>query len=148
MPANPPSTAATASRLSRRPWPASSGREALTEPTLLSTSATVLVTLAVTGGMPAASSAGELISEASPAMLPVSPAPTPASTRRANSPTLIGSGRSRASPARLPHPPRRAGAVGRGGGSDARRARQVVEVQPPGEEVRGDVVDDPAGRHG
>ena len=36
------------------PGRASSGREALTEPTLLSTSATVLVTLAVTGGRPIA----------------------------------------------------------------------------------------------
>ena len=57
-PTTPPSTAAAASGTSRRPWPRSSGREALTEPTLLSTRATVLVMLAVTGGRPVASSAG------------------------------------------------------------------------------------------
>ena len=42
----------------RRAWPRSSGRDALTEPTLLRTRATVLVMLAVTGGRPVASSAG------------------------------------------------------------------------------------------
>jgi hypothetical protein len=57
-PAAPPRTAPAESRSSRRPWPRSSGPEALTEPTPLSTSATVLVTLAVTGGRPVASSAG------------------------------------------------------------------------------------------
>jgi hypothetical protein len=57
-PAAPPPTAATASGTSRRPCPFSSGREALTEPTPVSTSAAVLVTFAVTGGSPAASSAG------------------------------------------------------------------------------------------
>jgi len=46
------------SRTTRDPWPRSSGPEALTEPTPLSTRATVLVTLAATGGRPAASSAG------------------------------------------------------------------------------------------
>jgi hypothetical protein len=57
-PAAPPRTAASASGSSRRPWPLSSGREALTEPTVVSTSDTVLVMFAVTGGMPVASRAG------------------------------------------------------------------------------------------
>ena len=54
-----PATAATGSiRFSQRAWPVSSGREPNTEPMPLNTSATVLVTLAVTGGSPTTSSAG------------------------------------------------------------------------------------------
>ena len=57
-PAMPPSAAATASRRRRGPWPISSGRDAVTEPTLLHTRATVFVTLALTGSRPVASTAG------------------------------------------------------------------------------------------
>ena len=49
---------AGARRRTRPHWVASSGRDPVTEPTLLNTSATVFVTFAVTGASPTASSAG------------------------------------------------------------------------------------------
>jgi hypothetical protein len=57
-PTTPPATATALSRRTRSAWPVSSGREPATDPTLLKTRATVLVTLAVTGPSPTASSAG------------------------------------------------------------------------------------------
>jgi hypothetical protein len=57
-PATPPSTPAGTCRSSRRRWPVSSGRLALTEPTDNSDMDTVLVMFAVTGGTPVSSSAG------------------------------------------------------------------------------------------
>ena len=49
---------AAPSRTTRRPWPASSGLELATEPAPVSTSDTVLVMLALSGGTPSASSTG------------------------------------------------------------------------------------------
>ena len=57
-PAAPPAAVSRPSRATRRPWPASSGRDPAAEPTPENTSATVLVTFALTGGRPRASSAG------------------------------------------------------------------------------------------
>jgi len=57
-PAAPPSAVMTPSRNTRRPCPASSGRDPATEPTPVSTSETVLVMLADSGGTPSASSTG------------------------------------------------------------------------------------------
>ncbi len=53
-PVTPPTAAKGSTRFSNGPWPASSGRDPRIEPTPLNTSATVLVTLAVTGGSPPA----------------------------------------------------------------------------------------------
>ena len=57
-PTAPPTAAAGRILSSQGPWPLSSGREPKTEPMPLNTSATVLVTLAVTGGSPTRSRAG------------------------------------------------------------------------------------------
>ena len=57
-PAAPPSTPASASGRSRAACPSSSGREPSTEPSVLNTSAVVLVTFAAIGPRPTASSAG------------------------------------------------------------------------------------------
>ena len=57
-PAAPPSAVMTPSRSTRRPCPASSGRDPATEPAPVNTSETVLVMLAASGGTPSASSAG------------------------------------------------------------------------------------------
>ena len=57
-PTTPPSAATGANCLSRGACPISSGRDPSTEPTPVNTRATVLVTFAVTGGRPTASSAG------------------------------------------------------------------------------------------
>ena len=54
----PPTAATGAIRLSHGPWPSSSGGEPSTDPMPLNTKATVLVTLAVTGGSPTNSRAG------------------------------------------------------------------------------------------
>ena len=60
--------------------PRNSGLEPVIEPALEQTRATVFVTLALTGGRPAASSAGYDTSDASPAILPDKPPPIPATT--------------------------------------------------------------------
>jgi hypothetical protein len=57
-PAAPPSAVIAPSRSTRRPWPASSGRDPAADPAPVSTSETVLVMLAASGGTPSASSAG------------------------------------------------------------------------------------------
>ena len=57
-PLNPPVRAMGARNRARRRWPTNSGREPQIEPTLLNTSATVLDTLALSGGSPTASKAG------------------------------------------------------------------------------------------
>ena len=88
-PTSPPSAATGAIRLSHGPWPSSSGREPSTDPMPLNTTATVLVTLAVTGGRPTSSSAGYVATDANPAMLPVSPPSTPAAARKATSHHVI-----------------------------------------------------------
>src|SRR6476469_9588315 len=72
-PTMPPTAATGASARSRGAWPTSSGREPSTDPTPVNTSATVLVTFALTGASPTASSAGSVANDANPAMLQVSP---------------------------------------------------------------------------
>ena len=57
-PAAPPSAVTIPSRITRRPCPASSGFEPRTDPAPVSTSETVLVMFALSGGTPSASSAG------------------------------------------------------------------------------------------
>ena len=57
-PTVPPASAAQARGRTRRDWPASSGRDPATEPMVAKIKATLLVTLAVTGASPTASSAG------------------------------------------------------------------------------------------
>ncbi|GAA4131380.1 hypothetical protein GCM10022416_10010 [Actinomadura keratinilytica] len=54
----PPTAASATSLPVRRRWPRSSARDPAAAPTVVENSATVLVTLAATGGSPTASSAG------------------------------------------------------------------------------------------
>src|SRR5689334_2712623 len=88
-PTRPPKAATGAMRLSHGPCPSSSGREPQIDPTPLNTTATVLVTLAVTGGRPTSSRAGYVATDASPAMPPVRPPSTPAAARKAASHHVI-----------------------------------------------------------
>ena len=57
-PAAPPSAVTVPNRRTRVPWPVSSGPEPMAEPAPVSTSDTVLVTFAVSGGSPSASRTG------------------------------------------------------------------------------------------
>jgi hypothetical protein len=57
-PTPPPTAVSRPSRSTRRPWPASSGRDPAAAPSPVNISATVFVTFAATGGRPRASSAG------------------------------------------------------------------------------------------
>ncbi len=57
-PAAPPAMAKGTRRRTVPSWPLSSGRKPHTDPMLLNTSETVLVTLALTGDRPAANNAG------------------------------------------------------------------------------------------
>src|SRR4029077_3813637 len=57
-PAAPPSAVTIPRRITRRPCPARSGFESRTDPAPVSTSETVLVMFALSGGTPSASSAG------------------------------------------------------------------------------------------
>ena len=57
-PAAPPAAVTIPSRITRRPGPVSSGLEPMTDPAPVSTSETVLVMFALSGGTPSASSAG------------------------------------------------------------------------------------------
>jgi hypothetical protein len=57
-PAAPPNAVTVPNRRMRPPWPVSSGREPAAAPAPVSTSDTVLVTFAASGGRPSASSTG------------------------------------------------------------------------------------------
>ncbi len=57
-PAAPPSAVTAPILITRRPCPVSSGFEPITDPAPVSTSETVLVMFALSGGTPSASSAG------------------------------------------------------------------------------------------
>ena len=75
-PAAPPAVVTRARRRTRPAWPASSWRENAAAETVYPTSATVLVTFAVSGGSPTASRAGYDTNDARPATEPATPART------------------------------------------------------------------------
>jgi hypothetical protein len=76
----PPSTLTTQSRRTNRAWPTSSGRDPAAAPTVVPTSATVLVTFAAIGGRPASSNAGYETRDARPPIDASRPASTPTPT--------------------------------------------------------------------
>ena len=84
-PVAPPAVVTRARRRTRPAWPASSWRENAAAETVYPTSATVLVTFAVSGGSPTASRAGYDTNDARPATEPATPARTPATRRKTTS---------------------------------------------------------------
>src|SRR5690242_6516755 len=90
-PAAPPSAVTIPSRITRRPCPASSGFEPRTELAPVSTSETVLVMFALSGGTPSASSAGYVTSEAMLTTVLKIPPSVPAASSRSASEIFIRS---------------------------------------------------------
>ncbi len=85
IPTAPPNPASNAHRRSQRPCPRSSGREPKADPGKDATRATAIVTLAGSGAMPTAKSAGYAISDVIPPAAPMAPAITPAPMSRMTS---------------------------------------------------------------